>query len=142
MRTKIPSTRPALVLLAVVIAVTSCSDVTGPGDLASFETTRPDWPDEPEGALVQTSGGKITVDGRMATSTMCYTLSPRLSGSTNRITLTVIAKRQGGVCTTMPWIFRYSARIDVSPGEYDVIVLHDNAEMAPREILRTHVLVP
>lgn len=138
-----------LTVMALVVGCAACSASTSPDQLptVNLQVALSGSSGAPVGATspstIVAEGQGIVVLGLMSTPDPCQTITASGSKSGNQVTITLTARRVGGICVGMIGEFAYRAVTPMSPGTYAVEVVHEYPGTGwPTEVVRkTTVLV-
>lgn len=120
--------RVSVAMLAVVLAIGACSDITAPRLVTAF-----DWGevDDPEtvvpGITTSVALGELFILGQLNTPTRCYNLEAGFGRSKKKINIRVTAKPNNAPnCDQSLGGFRYTAVVsNLKFDTYDLTVIHD-----------------
>lgn len=95
-------------------------------------------------ASVSVAPGHFEVVGVIVTGNPCQDISASVTRHERRIVLTIEARARPVACVTMLGSFTYRASEDVSPGSYDLQVVHryDNGRAIDEVVVDTSIIVP
>jgi hypothetical protein len=130
-------------ILAFVVGGTGCGAPTSPDPLPSvtLQAALSGSSGAPAGATspptVLGEQARVVVLGLMPTPDPCHFISASASKSGSQVTITLTARRIGGVCVTVIGEFAYRAVTPMSPGTYTVDVVHEYPGTGwPTEVVR------
>ncbi len=112
----------------VLLALSGCSDLTGPRLLTTFEWGEVEEPDTiVEGISTTVALGDLFLVGQFRTPSHCYELDSDFQRDGTRLTVRVEARPTGSPnCDQSPGGFRYTASVtNLKFDTYELRVIHD-----------------
>ena len=115
--------------LVALLLLLACSSSTAPGDTprvdfasspANYNSAKP-----PAGPDARGSSGRIDVTGTIVTGNPCVHLRAETVRAAQRVSITVVARQDDGICIQVVASFDYTAAATgLEPGSYEVVVSH------------------
>jgi len=130
------------VLVALAAGCAGCGTPTSPDQVStwSLHLTESGAIQAPAGAsfppAIIVQGRGIVVLGLFHTPDPCYTFAGYGSQSLNRVTFKLIARRRGEGCIQPLGEFAYQAATSLSPGHYQVEVVHEIVGLGLPKVVR------